>query len=99
MRCDLFRHSVRQKHGRPPTACPRPRRPRHRHRACDCRMGQGDPLYVGRLQIIKAVIDAGAAIKVLDRSYIDLATPIGRGFMAMMSAMAEDERLRILKAP
>ena len=40
------------------------------------------------LQIIKAVIDAGAAIKVLDRSYIDLATPMGRGFMAMMSAMA-----------
>jgi len=50
------------------------------------------------LQIIKAVIDAGAAIKVLDRSYIDLATPMGRGFMAMMSAMAEDERLRIHQA-
>ena len=49
------------------------------------------------LQIIKAVIDAGAAIKVLDRSYIDLATPMGRGFMAMMSAMAQDERLRIIK--
>ena len=49
------------------------------------------------LQIIKAVIDAGAAIRVLDRSYIDLATPMGRGFMAMMSAMAEDERLRIIK--
>jgi DNA invertase Pin-like site-specific DNA recombinase len=49
------------------------------------------------LQIIKAVIDAGAAIKVLDRSYIDLETPMGRGFMAMMSAMAEDERLRIIK--
>src|SRR5580658_3038590 len=49
------------------------------------------------LQIIKAVIDAGAAIKVLDRSYIDLTTPMGRGFMAMMSAMAEDERLRIVK--
>jgi DNA invertase Pin-like site-specific DNA recombinase len=49
------------------------------------------------LQIIKAVIDAGAAIKVLDRSYIDLTTPMGRGFMAMMSAMAEDERLRIIK--
>ena len=49
------------------------------------------------LQIIKAVIDAGASIKVLDRSYIDLATPMGRGFMAMMSAMAEDERLRIIK--
>jgi len=49
------------------------------------------------LQIIKAVIYAGAAIKVLDRSYIDLTTPMGRGFMAMMSAMAEDERLRIIK--
>jgi len=49
------------------------------------------------LQIIEAVIDAGAAIKVLDRSYIDLTTPMGRGFMAIMSAMAEDERLRIIK--
>ena len=49
------------------------------------------------LQIIKAVIDAEAIIKVLDRSYIDLTTPMGRGFMAMMSAMAEDERLRIIK--
>jgi DNA invertase Pin-like site-specific DNA recombinase len=49
------------------------------------------------LQIIKAVIDAGATVKVLDRSYIDLTTPMGRGFMAMMSAMAEDERLRIVK--
>jgi DNA invertase Pin-like site-specific DNA recombinase len=48
-------------------------------------------------QIIKSVIDTGAVIKVLDRSYIDLTTPMGRGFMAMMSAMAEDERLRIIK--
>ncbi len=43
------------------------------------------------------MIDAGAAIKALDRSYIDLTTPMGRGFMATMSAMAEDERLRIVK--
>src|SRR6516164_9061101 len=35
-------------------------------------------------------------MRILDR-YIDLATPMGRGFMAMMSAMAEDERLRIIK--
>jgi resolvase-like protein len=60
------------------------------------RMGQGDALDVG-LQIIKAVIDAGASIKVLDRSYTDLTPLMGRGFMAMMSAMAEDERLRINK--
>ena len=49
------------------------------------------------LQIIKTVIDAKASVKVLDRSYIDLETPMGRGFMAMFSAMAEDERQRIVK--
>jgi DNA invertase Pin-like site-specific DNA recombinase len=49
------------------------------------------------MDIIKAVIDAGATIRVLDRSYIDLDTPIGRGFMAMFSALAEDERNRIIK--
>jgi DNA invertase Pin-like site-specific DNA recombinase len=49
------------------------------------------------LHFIKAVIDAGASIRVLDRSYIDLATPIGRGFTAMFSAMAEDEIGRIIK--
>jgi DNA invertase Pin-like site-specific DNA recombinase len=49
------------------------------------------------LQIIKEIIEAGATIRVLDRSYIDLTTPMGRGFMAFMSAMAEDERLRIIK--
>ena len=49
------------------------------------------------LQIIKAAIDAGAGIKALDRGYIDLTTPMGRGFMAMMSALAEDERQRIIK--
>src|SRR6201997_798567 len=53
----------------------------------------------GRPQLARALddLDTGAAIKVLDRSYIDLATPMGRGFMALMSAMAEDERLRIIK--
>ena len=49
------------------------------------------------LQILKEIIDAGATIRVLDRSYIDLTSPIGRGFMAFISAMAEDERLRIIK--
>jgi len=48
------------------------------------------------LQIIKEVIDAGALITVLDRNYIDLKTPMGRGLMAFMSAMAEDERNRII---
>jgi DNA invertase Pin-like site-specific DNA recombinase len=49
------------------------------------------------LQILKEIIDTEATIRVLDRAYIDLTSPIGRGFMAFISAMAEDERLRIIK--
>src|SRR6516162_6510550 len=49
------------------------------------------------LQILKEIIDAEATIRVLDRAYIDLTSSIGRGFMAFISAMAEDERLRIIK--
>jgi len=49
------------------------------------------------LQILKGIIDAEATIRVLDRANIDLTSPIGRGFMAFISAMAEDERLRIIK--
>jgi len=49
------------------------------------------------LHILKEIIDAEATIRVLDRAYIDLTSPIGRGFMAFISAMAEDERLRIIK--
>jgi Resolvase, N terminal domain len=92
LRHDLFRQGVRQEHGRTPELA----------RALND-LDTGDELVIAEwdratrsmwdgLQIINAVIDAGAAIKVLDRSYIDLTTPMGRGFMAMMSAMAEDER-------
>jgi DNA invertase Pin-like site-specific DNA recombinase len=48
------------------------------------------------LHIVKQVLDAGATIKVLDFPSLDLATPEGRGFLAMFSAMAERERLRIV---
>ena len=34
------------------------------------------------LQIIQSVVDAEASIRVLDRSYIDLDTPMGRGLVA-----------------
>ena len=36
-------------------------------------------------------------IKVLDKSHLDLTTPLGRGFIAFLSAMVEDERQRIVK--
>jgi hypothetical protein len=49
------------------------------------------------MQILNDIIDAGATVHVLDRAYIDLTSPIGRGFMAFISALAEDERERIIK--
>ena len=41
--------------------------------------------------------DRGALVKVLDKPHLDLTTPLGRGFLAFLSAMAEDERQRIVK--
>jgi DNA invertase Pin-like site-specific DNA recombinase len=49
------------------------------------------------LHIVKHVLDAHATIRVLDFPSLDLATPEGRGFLAMFSAMAERERERIIQ--
>jgi DNA invertase Pin-like site-specific DNA recombinase len=49
------------------------------------------------LQIVKQVLDAGATIRVLDFPSLDLTTPEGREFLALFSAMAERERMRIVK--
>jgi Resolvase, N terminal domain len=47
------------------------------------------------IEIIKRIHARGALIKVLDKPHLDLTTPLGRGFIAFQSAMAEDERGRI----
>src|SRR6476620_7273360 len=60
-------------------------------------MGPSDPVDDRRAHIIERVHARGAMIKVLDKPYLDLTTPIGRGFIAFLSAMAEDERHRIVK--
>lgn len=49
------------------------------------------------LNIIQRIADRGALIKVLDKPYLDLTTPMGKGILAFMSALAEDERERIIK--
>ena len=48
------------------------------------------------IDIIKRINDRGCLLKVLDKPHLDLTTPLGRGFIAFRSAMAEDERLRML---
>ncbi len=75
-------------------------------RAIDA-LGTGDVLVLAEwdratrsmtdgIAIIDRVHRRGAFIKVLDRSYLDLTQPINRGLLAFLSALAEDERNRIL---
>jgi DNA invertase Pin-like site-specific DNA recombinase len=47
--------------------------------------------------IMQRVHARGAVIKVLDKPHLDLTTKIGQGFLAFLSALAEDERERIVK--
>lgn len=49
------------------------------------------------IAIIERVHKRGALVKVLDRDYLDLTKPINRGILAFLSALAEDERHRIVK--
>ena len=49
------------------------------------------------LKIIQRVVDRRARLKVLDRSYLDLTTTLGQGILAFLSALAQDERERIVK--
>ena len=50
------------------------------------------------INLIERINTRGALIKVLDKPHLDLTTLIGRGFIAFLSAMAEDERHRIAQA-
>jgi DNA invertase Pin-like site-specific DNA recombinase len=70
-------------------------------------LGVGDVLVVAEwdratrsmidgVGIIERIHQRGAFLTALDKPYLNLATPIGRGFIAFLSAMAEDERKRII---
>ena len=72
-------------------------------------LGTGDVLVVAEwdratrsmfdgIGLIERIAKRGALIKVLDKPHLDLTTPLGRGFIAFLSAMAEDERHRIQRA-
>src|SRR5262245_22605410 len=49
------------------------------------------------INIMDKVHKRGAYIKVLDRPGLDLSTPTGRGILALLSGLAEEERMRILR--
>src|SRR5215468_3215394 len=48
------------------------------------------------IAIMERVHECGATIKALDRQFLDLSTTIGKGILAFLSALAQDERERIL---
>jgi DNA invertase Pin-like site-specific DNA recombinase len=71
-------------------------------------LGRGDTLVVAEwdratrsmmdgIKLIERINARGALLTVLDKPHLDLTTPLGRGFIAFLSAMAEDERERITK--
>jgi DNA invertase Pin-like site-specific DNA recombinase len=68
-------------------------------------LGTGDTLVVAEwdratrsmldgIKIIERIHARGAFLKVLDKPHLDLTTPLARGVIAFLSAMAEDERER-----
>lgn len=78
-----------------------------RWRAIDA-LGTGDVLIVAEwdratrsmldgIQVIERVAARGAFVKVLDKPYLDLTSTMGRGILAFLSALAQDERERIAK--
>lgn len=71
-------------------------------------LGTGDILVVAEwdratrsmvdgIELIKRIHDRGSLVRVLDKPHLDLTTPFGKGLLALLSALAEDERQRIMK--
>lgn len=76
-------------------------------RAIDA-LGAGDILVIAEwdratrsmmdgINIIQRVAHRSATVKVLDKLWLDLTTPMGKGILAFLSALAEDERERITR--
>jgi hypothetical protein len=50
-----------------------------------------------RMNLVQRNDARGTLNKVFDETHLDLTTPLGRGFIFFLNAMAEDERRRFLK--
>lgn len=49
------------------------------------------------IDIMKKINDRGGSILILDKQHLDTTSTVGRGVIALLSALAEDERERIVK--
>lgn len=52
--------------------------------------------YQDGIKIITRIAERGALVKVLDREYFDLTTDLGKALLGLLSAIASDERKRIV---
>ena len=79
----------------------------HLEKAIDV-LGRGDVLVVAEwdratrsmmdgIALMTRIHAAGATIVVLDRKALDLTTPMGKGLLSLLSAVFEEERVRIRK--
>ena len=53
--------------------------------------------YQDGINIITRIAERGALVRVLDREYFDLTTDMGKALLGLLSAIASDERKRIVK--
>jgi len=53
--------------------------------------------YEDGLSIVTRIAKRDALVKVLDREYFDLTTDLGKALLGLLSAIASDERKRIVK--
>jgi len=53
--------------------------------------------YQDGLNIVTRIAQRSALVKVLDRDYFDLTTDLGKALLGLLSAIASDERNRIVK--
>jgi DNA invertase Pin-like site-specific DNA recombinase len=53
--------------------------------------------YTDGIKIITRIAERGALVRVLDRDYFDLTTDMGKALLGLLSAIASDERRRIVR--
>ncbi|UWP90909.1 recombinase family protein [Aliiroseovarius crassostreae] len=49
------------------------------------------------INITQRIAERGAYVEVFDKLWLDLTTPMGKGILAFLSALAEDERERTIR--
>lgn len=71
-------------------------------------LGTGDVLVIAEwdratrsmmdgINILQRIADRGALVRVLDRDFLDLTSTLGKGILAFLSAIAQDEHERIVR--